>query len=100
MLGGAGIDATSSAQSRRVGAGVERGGTGLKGVGAKDGGCETGPGGSSGMVAAMEDGGDDEMARLGPSWGEFGCTRGDGVADGEWGVSAVVDSIVNDVVGV
>ena len=41
MLGGAGIDAASSAQLRRVGAGVEHGGTGLKGGGAKDGGCET-----------------------------------------------------------
>ena len=100
MLGGAGIDATSSAQLRWAGAGVEHGGTGLKGVGAKDKGCEMGPRGSSGMVAAMEDGGDNETARLGPSWGELGCTRGDGGADGEWGVSAVVDSVVNNMVGV
>ena len=97
MVGGAGIDTVSLAQSRRVDIGVECGGTGLEGGEARDRGCKTGPGGSSGMVAAMEDGGDDETARLWSSWGEFGCTRGDGVADGEQGVSAVVGGVVNNV---
>ena len=96
-MGGAGIDAVSSAQLRWVDISVEHGGTGLEGVEARDGGCKTGPGGSSCIVAAMKDGGDDETARLGSNWGEFGCTRGDGVADGEWGVSAVVGGVVNDV---
>ena len=41
MTGGAGIDVASSAQSRRMGTGVERGGTGLGGGGTGDGGCET-----------------------------------------------------------
>jgi hypothetical protein len=95
--GAVGNDATSSAQSKRAVTGVELGGIGLEGGETRDGGCKTGSGGSSDMVAAMEDGGDDEKARLGPSWGEFGCTRGDGVADGERGVSAVVDGVVNDV---
>ena len=76
-MGGAGIDAVSSAQSRWVDIGVEHGGTGLEGVEARDGGCKTGPAGSSCIVAAKEDGGDDETAHLGLNWGEFGCTRGD-----------------------
>ena len=80
-----------------MGTGVEHGGTELKGGETGDGGCKTGPGGCLGVVAAMEDGGDNEMACLGLSCGEFGCTRGNGVAGGKQGVSAVVDSVSNDV---
>jgi hypothetical protein len=41
-LGVMGIDAASSAQSKRTGGGVERGGTGLRGGETRDGGCKTG----------------------------------------------------------
>jgi hypothetical protein len=50
MTGGAGIDAASSAQSKRVGTGAEHGGTGLRG-GTGDGGRETvAVGGELGVV--------------------------------------------------
>jgi hypothetical protein len=71
MTGGAGIDAVSSAQSRRVGTGVEHGGTGFDGGSTRGRGCETGPGGSSDTPAAVKDGGDGETACLGLSWGEL-----------------------------
>ena len=72
MTGGAGINAVSSAQSRWVGTGVERGGTGLKGGGTRDRDCETVTAGSSDMAAAVKGTGFGEMARLGLSWGELG----------------------------
>jgi hypothetical protein len=40
-----------------------------------------------------------ETARLGSSGGAQGCTGGGGMG-GEWGVSAVVDGVVNDAAGV
>jgi hypothetical protein len=110
MLGGAGIDATSSAQSRRVGTGVERGGIGLQGGETGDGGCKTGPGGHSDMVAAVEDGRDDvdviwggavDDVGLGPAAGGLGvAVRCSGVTvhSPGWGIaggSAVVDGYVD-----
>ena len=62
MLGGAGIDTASSAQSKRAGGG--------------------------------------ETARFGDVWGEQGCLGGNRGVDGEQGALAVVDSVVNNVVGV
>ena len=41
-----------------------------------------------------------ETARLGSSRGEQGCAGGNGGAGGAWGLSAVVDSVVNDASGV
>ena len=96
MLGGAGIDAVSSAQSRRVGTGVERGGTGLVGGSTKGWGCKTAAGGGSGMLAVVRYGGDGETARFGGFWGELGCWDSFwGCPDGSPGAfcrsSAVVD---------
>ena len=47
MTGGAGIDAASSAQSRRVATGVGHGGTGLEGGETRGKGRETGAGGAA-----------------------------------------------------
>jgi hypothetical protein len=79
MTGGAGINAASSAQSRQVDTYVERGGTGLEGGETRDGGRKTVRGGGSDISAAVKDGGNDETARLGLSWGELeqmGCVQG------------------------
>jgi hypothetical protein len=70
-----GNDAASSAQSKRAVTGVELGGIGPEGGETRDGGCKTGPGGSSDMVAAMEDGGDDETARFRGTGGTSGGCR-------------------------
>ena len=72
MTGGAGIDAVSSAQSKRVGAGVGRGGTGLKGGGTRDGSRKTAAAAGSGTLANVKGTGSGETARLRASWGEPG----------------------------
>lgn len=72
MLGAVGNDAASSAQSKRAGTGVELSGIRLEGGETRDGGCRTGPGGSSDMVAAMGDGGTTKQlvyGGCGVSWG-------------------------------
>ena len=76
--GGAGIDAASSAQSRRVGTGVECGGTELEGGEASDRGSKTAAGGDSDMSAVVEDGGNGKTACLRPGWGGLGYKGGDG----------------------
>jgi hypothetical protein len=76
MLGGAGIAAASSAQSRRAGTGVERGVIGLKGGGTGDGSRETvtaGVGSGQGVEAGV---------------------------DGEQGVFTGADGVVGDAGGV
>lgn len=100
MLGAVGNDAASSAQSKRAGTGVELSGIRLEGGETRDGGCRTGPGGSSDMVAAVGDGGDDETARLRGLWGELGCMGGDGGLDSEQVVSKGVDGVASDTAGV
>jgi hypothetical protein len=42
----------------------------------------------------------DETARLGSSWGELGCTCGDGGIGSERGVSTGVNGVVGGVAGV
>jgi hypothetical protein len=71
MMGGAGIDSVSSAQSRRAGIGVEHSGAGLGSGGTGGGGRETMAVGGSDASAAVKDGGDGETARRGPSWGKL-----------------------------
>ena len=100
MTGRAGINAVSSAQSRWMGTGVERGGTGLEGGGTRDRDCETVTAGGSDMVAAVKGTGFGETARLGSSWGKTGCTDGDRGMDGERGVLTGVDSVVGNTAGV
>jgi hypothetical protein len=41
-----------------------------------------------------------ESARLGSGRGEQGCTGGNGGVDGERGLSAVIDNVVNEAAGV
>ena len=55
LLGTIGIDAASSAQSKRVGVGVEHGAAELVGGEARDGVCETTAGGGSDMSTAVKD---------------------------------------------
>ena len=95
MLSGAGIDAVSSAQSRRVGTGVECGGTGLVGGSTKGWGCKTAAGGGSGMLAVVRYGGDGETARFGGFWGELGCWESfQGCSDGSPGVFCHSSAVV------
>ena len=56
-------------------------------------------GNDAGLSAQSKRVGGGETACLGPSWGELGCTGGDGGVDGEQGLSAVVDGVVNDAAG-
>jgi hypothetical protein len=72
MLGGAGIDATSSAQSRRVGAGVEYCGTGLNRGSSRGRGGKIAAGGVSDTLVAARDMGSSEMDRLQGVWGKLG----------------------------
>ena len=119
MVGGAGIDAVSSAQLRPVGTGVEHSGAGLEGGETRDGGRKTAAKGGSDMSMAVKDGGDKVTARLGPGWGELGgwdmvggCSSvsrcvlrhswavGCGLGWGRAGDTAVVDGhVVDDVAG-
>jgi hypothetical protein len=69
-LGVMGIDTASSAQSKRVGVGIEHGGTELEGG---------------------------SMARSRPYWEWLGCAGSDGGIDGEQGVLTGVDGVINDV---
>ena len=71
MLGGAGIDAASSAQSRWVGTGVACGSTGLDGISTRDGGAKMAAEEALDMAAAVKGTGDGETTHLGPSWGEL-----------------------------
>ena len=54
MMGGAGTDAASSAQSRRVATGVGHGGTGLEGGETRGKGRETGAGGERGPSVGVD----------------------------------------------
>jgi hypothetical protein len=104
-----GIDAASSAQSKRAGAGVELGGIGLEGGETGDGGCKTGSGGHSDMVAAVEDGGDDvdvvwggavDGVGLGPAAGGLGVAvrcSGVTVRSPGWGIAggSAVDGYID-----
>ena len=76
MIGGAGIDAVSSAQSRRVGTGVKYSGMGLNEGSSRGGGSKTAAGGVlDTLVVARDTGG-----------GEADCLWGSGVS---WVVSTV-----------
>ena len=69
MVGGAGIDAISSAQSRRVGTSVEHGGTGLDGGSTRGRGDKTAAGGVSDTLVAAKDTSGSETDHLRGVWG-------------------------------
>jgi hypothetical protein len=96
MMGGAGIDSMSSAQSRRAGIGVEHSGAGLGSGVTGGGGCETVVVGDSDTSAAVKGAEGVKTARLRVSWGELGCTGVDGEVDGEWGVLQDMDGVADD----
>ena len=100
MTGGAGIVAASSAQSRRVAAGVEHSGTELEAGEVRDGGCEMVTAGGSGTVAAAKGTVYDEVAHLGDDWGEPGRVGSEGGMRGKRGASVDIGSIVSNTVGV
>ena len=50
--------------------------------------------------AQLKHAGGGKTARLGSSWGELGCTRGDGGVGSRWGLLSGVDGIVSDTAGV
>jgi hypothetical protein len=94
MLGGAGIAAASSAQSRRAGTGVERGVIGLKGGGTGDGSRETvtaGVGSGQGVEAGVDGVVSDVAGVWDTGGGETACFGGFcgrlGGRDGDWGCS-------------
>lgn len=72
MLGGAGIDATSLAQSRQVGTGAEHVSPGLDGISTRDGGGKTVAEGDSDTAAAVKGVGDGKTTGLGLSWMNWG----------------------------
>jgi hypothetical protein len=67
-----GIDAASSAQSKREGTGVKRGCTELKGGSTRDGGRKTVVAGDSDASAVVEDTGGGETTRSRGVWGGLG----------------------------
>ena len=99
-VGPVGNDAASSAQSKRVGAGVKHGGTGLGGCETRDCGLETAGRGGSDTSTAVKDGGHRETARLVPSWGELGGMGSERRTGCGWGASVGVDGVVNNAAGV
>ena len=119
MMGGAGIDSVSSAQSRQAGIGVEHCGVGL-GSGRTGGrGGEAIAVGGSDASAAVKDGEDGETARLRGVWGISGgwdtfggCSGGSpgvfcrssavvgGAEQGRAGGNTVIDEYVVDDVAV
>ena len=56
-------------------------------------------GGSSDVLVAMKDGGDDETACLGLRWGEQGWMGSEEWMGGEPGASVGVDGIISDMAG-
>jgi hypothetical protein len=90
-----GRDSASSAQSKRVGTGVEHGDK------AGDGGRKTAAAGNSGTLAVVEDAGGSETARLRVHWNWLGCTGGGGAVGGErgpfLGAGGIVGGVVDDV---
>jgi hypothetical protein len=90
VLGAVGNDVASSAQSKRVGVGIEHGGTELEGGSTRDGGGRMVPAGVSGVLAVIEGGGGSEKACLQPSWGEMGRMGSErGVGGGRASVGGV-----------
>ena len=100
MSGTAGIDAASSAQSKRSGAGVDGGNTGLREGVVGDGGCRAAGAGGSDALAAVKGAGSGETARLWLSWGRLGCIGSDEEVGDERGDSLGADSVVGDTGGV
>jgi hypothetical protein len=108
-LGVIGIDAASSAQSKRPGVGKTArlwsswGELGQMG-GERDAGDErwasAGADGVVGDAGGVYHTGGGETARLRSSWGVLERTSGGGGFDGEQGVSTDVTSVVSDVAGV
>jgi hypothetical protein len=86
-----GRDSASSAQSKRVGTGVEHGDK------AGDGGCKTAAVGNSGTLAVVEDAGGSETAHLRLLWNWLGCTGRGGAVGGEWGPFLGAGGVVDDV---
>jgi hypothetical protein len=106
-MGGVGIDAVSSAQSKREGAGIEHGGTELDGGSTGGRGHKTGAGRGSDTPEVANDGGDGETTRLGLIWGklermggEQGVGGGEQNTGGERGAFAGADGVVGDAGGV
>ena len=95
MMGGAGIDSVSSAQSRRAGIGVEHRGAGL-GSGRMGGrGREAIAVGGSDTSAAVKDGEDGETARLRGVWGiSGGWDMSGGSSGGSPGVFCCSSAVV------
>jgi hypothetical protein len=89
----------SSAQSKRRGTGAECSGTGLGGVTAGDGDCETTVVGGSDGSAVVENAGSGETARLWSNWGELGWMGVERDAGGERGVLGGADGVVGDAGG-
>ena len=88
MMGGAGINSVSSAQSRRAGIGVEHRGVGLGSGRTGGGGREAMAVGGSDTSAAVKDGEDSKTARLWGVLGEQGRrSRSGGCSDRLGGVS-------------
>ena len=114
MVGRAGIDVVSLAQLRQVGSSVKHSGTGLEGVSTRDRAYKTAVAEGLDTAAVVEDGGDSEMARQGPSWdkleqvgGKQGVGGGQGVLADRYGiggnaegVSTGVDGLISDMGGV
>ena len=89
MTGAIGNNAASLAQSKHAGVGA-----------AGDGGCNTVVAEGSEVLVVLKNAEGRETARSRLCWQWLGCTSCDGVADSGWGVSTVVDNIVNDMAGV
>ena len=97
MMGGAGIDSVSLAQSRQAGIGVEHRGAGLGSGRTGGGGREAMAVGGSDTSAAVKDGEDSEMARLWGVLGEQGRrSRSGGCSDRLGGVSRCPGAVACD----